>query len=135
MPTPTRTSICSAMSSSASAPTSKSPKTSGSSKTRSRACPTASIRIRAIWTTSATVTARSNIRGEFGGLGIEVTMENNLVKVMSPIDDTPASKAGILANDIITHIDGEAVEGLTLPQAVGMRGAYRLQSNGCRRSS
>jgi carboxyl-terminal processing protease len=65
-----------------------------------------------------------DIRGEFGGLGIEVTMENNMVKVMSPIDDTPASKAGILANDIITHIDGEAVEGLTLPQAVEkMRGA------------
>jgi carboxyl-terminal processing protease len=65
-----------------------------------------------------------DIRGEFGGLGIEVTMENNLVKVMSPIDDTPAARAGILANDIITHIDGEAVEGLTLPQAVEkMRGA------------
>jgi len=65
-----------------------------------------------------------DIRGEFGGLGIEVTMENNLVKVMSPIDDTPAARAGILANDIITHIDGESVEGLTLPQAVEkMRGA------------
>ena len=64
-----------------------------------------------------------DIRGEFGGLGIEVTMENNLVKVMSPIDDTPAARAGILANDIITHIDGEPVEGLTLPQAVEkMRG-------------
>ena len=65
-----------------------------------------------------------DIRGEFGGLGIEVTMENNMVKVMSPIDDTPAARAGILANDIITHIDGDAVEGLTLPQAVEkMRGA------------
>ncbi len=64
-----------------------------------------------------------DIRGEFGGLGIEVTMENNLVKVMSPIDDTPAQRAGILANDIITHIDGDAVEGLTLAQAVEkMRG-------------
>jgi carboxyl-terminal processing protease len=71
-----------------------------------------------------------DIRGEFGGLGIEVTMENNMVKVMSPIDDTPASKAGILANDIITHIDGEAVEGLTLPQAVEkMRGAVNTPIN------
>jgi carboxyl-terminal processing protease len=46
-------------------------------------------------------------RGEFGGLGIEVTQEEGLVKVVSPIDDTPASKAGILANDLITHIDAE----------------------------
>jgi carboxyl-terminal processing protease len=64
-----------------------------------------------------------DIRGEFGGLGIEVTMENNLVKVVSPIDETPAARAGILAGDIITQIDGEAVEGLTLNQAVEkMRG-------------
>jgi carboxyl-terminal processing protease len=62
-------------------------------------------------------------RGEFGGLGIEVTMEEGLLKVVSPIDDTPASKAGILANDFITFIDGEAVQGLTLNQAVDkMRG-------------
>jgi carboxyl-terminal processing protease len=62
-------------------------------------------------------------RGEFGGLGIEVTMEDGLIKVVSPIDDTPASKAGILANDIITHLDDEAVQGLTLNQAVDkMRG-------------
>lgn len=62
-------------------------------------------------------------RGEFGGLGIEVTMENGLVKVITPIDDTPAFKAGVLPNDLITHIDGEAVEGLTLGQAVDkMRG-------------
>src|SRR3569623_1065200 len=62
-------------------------------------------------------------RGEFGGLGIEVTMEDGLVKVVSPIDDTPASKAGILANDIITNLDEEAVQGLTLNQAVDkMRG-------------
>jgi carboxyl-terminal processing protease len=62
-------------------------------------------------------------RGEFGGLGIEVTMEDGLVKVVSPIDDTPASKAGILANDIITNLDDEAVQGLTLNQAVDkMRG-------------
>src|SRR6202008_2806798 len=62
-------------------------------------------------------------RGEFGGLGIEVTMEDGLIKVVSPIDDTPASRAGILANDIITHLDDEAVQGLTLNQAVEkMRG-------------
>jgi carboxyl-terminal processing protease len=62
-------------------------------------------------------------RGEFGGLGIEVTMEDGLIKVVSPIDDTPASKAGIMANDIITNLDDEAVQGLTLSQAVEkMRG-------------
>jgi carboxyl-terminal processing protease len=62
-------------------------------------------------------------RGEFGGLGIEVTMEEGLVKVVTPIDDTPASRAGLLANDIITHIDDEQVQGLTLNQAVDkMRG-------------
>src|SRR6186997_342956 len=62
-------------------------------------------------------------RGEFGGLGIEVTMEDGLVKVVTPIDETPAAKAGILANDIITQLDGEQVQGLTLNQAVEkMRG-------------
>src|SRR5262247_1888631 len=62
-------------------------------------------------------------RGEFGGLGIEVTMENGVVKVVSPIDDTPAAKAGIMANDIISHLDDEPVQGLTLNQAVEkMRG-------------
>lgn len=62
-------------------------------------------------------------KGEFGGLGIEVTMENGLVKVVSPIDDTPAAKAGILAGDYITYIDGEAVLGMTLNDAVDkMRG-------------
>ena len=63
-------------------------------------------------------------RGEFGGLGIEVTLdENGLVKVVSPIDETPAYEAGIQAGDYITHLDGEAVLGLTLPQAVEkMRG-------------
>jgi carboxyl-terminal processing protease len=62
-------------------------------------------------------------RGEFGGLGIEVTMENGLVKVVSPIDDTPAAKAGIKPNDFITHLDGDPVAGLTLPEAVEkMRG-------------
>ena len=62
-------------------------------------------------------------QGEFGGLGIEVTMENGLVKVVSPIDDTPASKAGRPARRLITHIDGEPVMGLTLSEAVEkMRG-------------
>ncbi len=62
-------------------------------------------------------------KGEFGGLGIEVTMENGLVKVVSPIDDTPASKAGVLAGDYISHIDDEPVMGLTLSDAVEkMRG-------------
>src|SRR6266545_2057917 len=62
-------------------------------------------------------------RGEFGGLGIEVTMEEGLVKVVAPIDETPAARAGILANDIITHLDDEQVHGLTLNQAVEkMRG-------------
>ena len=63
-------------------------------------------------------------RGEFGGLGIEVTMEDGLVKVVAPIDDTPAARAGILANDLITHLNDEPVQGLTLAQAVEkMRGA------------
>ena len=62
-------------------------------------------------------------RGEFGGLGIEVTMEGGLVKVVSPIDDTPAFRAGLEPNDLISHLDGEAVLGLTLAQAVErMRG-------------
>src|SRR5256712_1851256 len=62
-------------------------------------------------------------RGEFGGLGIEVTMEDGLIKVVAPIDDTPAAKAGIRAGDVITHLDDEAVQGLTLNQAVEkMRG-------------
>jgi carboxyl-terminal processing protease len=62
-------------------------------------------------------------RGEFGGLGIEVTMEDGLVKVVAPIDDTPAAKAGVMANDIISQLDDEAVQGLTLNQAVDkMRG-------------
>ncbi|GGB46476.1 peptidase S41 [Roseibium aquae] len=62
-------------------------------------------------------------RGEFGGLGIEVTMEEGLVKVVSPIDDTPAARAGVLSGDLITYIDGEQVQGLTLNEAVErMRG-------------
>jgi len=62
-------------------------------------------------------------RGEFGGLGIEVTMEDGLIKVVAPIDETPAAKAGILANDIITKLDDDQVQGMTLNQAVEkMRG-------------
>jgi carboxyl-terminal processing protease len=62
-------------------------------------------------------------RGEFGGLGIEVTMENGLVKVVSPIDDTPAFKAGLKPGDLISHLDGDQVTGLTLQEAVDkMRG-------------
>ena len=62
-------------------------------------------------------------RGEFGGLGIEVTMEKGVVKVIAPIDDTPAMRAGVKAGDLITHLDGEQVLGLTLNQAVEkMRG-------------
>jgi carboxyl-terminal processing protease len=62
-------------------------------------------------------------RGEFGGLGIEVSMENGFVKVVSPIDDTPAYRAGVKAGDYITHLDGEQVLGLTLNEAVDkMRG-------------
>ncbi len=62
-------------------------------------------------------------KGEFGGLGIEVTMENGVVKVVAPIDDTPAARAGIMTNDLITKLDGEQVQGLTLNEAVDkMRG-------------
>ena len=66
---------------------------------------------------------RVQTRGEFGGLGIEVTQEEGFVKVVSPIDDTPADKAGMQAGDFITHVDGESVLGLGLDQAVDlMRG-------------
>ncbi len=69
---------------------------------------------------------RVQTKGEFGGLGIEVTMENGFVKVVSPIDDTPAFRAGIEAGDLITHLDTEAVLGLTLNEAVErMRGPVK----------
>src|SRR3982074_3401334 len=61
---------------------------------------------------------QENTHGEFGGLGIEVMMEDGLVKVVAPMADTPPAKAGIMSGDLITHINGEAVEGLTLEQAV-----------------
>jgi carboxyl-terminal processing protease len=63
-------------------------------------------------------------RGEFGGLGIEVTQEGGYIKVISPIDDTPASRAGVKAGDLITQLDGQTVQGLSLNDAVDkMRGA------------
>src|SRR5262245_20289102 len=66
---------------------------------------------------------QAQTRGEFGSLGIEVTMEDGLIKVVAPIDETPAAKAGVMANDIITHLDDEPVQGLTLNHAVEkMRG-------------
>ena len=62
-------------------------------------------------------------KGEFGGLGIEVTIEEGFVKVIAPIDDTPASKAGIVSGDLITHIDGDSILGMSLSDAVSlMRG-------------
>ena len=66
---------------------------------------------------------RVQTRGEFGGLGIEVTQEEGFVRVVSPIDDTPADAAGIESGDFITHVDGESILGLTLDEAVDlMRG-------------
>ena len=66
---------------------------------------------------------RVQTRGEFGGLGIEVTQEEGFVKVVSPIDDTPAHAAGVLAGDFITHVDGDSLLGMSLDEAVEkMRG-------------
>ncbi len=66
---------------------------------------------------------REDISGQFGGLGVEIMMEDQLIKVVSPIDDTPAARAGILANDLIVEIDGEPVQGMTQDEAVDkMRG-------------
>ena len=62
-------------------------------------------------------------KGQFGGLGIEITLENNLIKVVSPIEDTPAYRSGIEAGDLITHLDGDPVSGMSLSQSVHrMRG-------------
>jgi carboxyl-terminal processing protease len=73
--------------------------------------------------TKANEDMQRTTRGVFGGLGIEVMMEDGLVKVMSPFDDSPAAQAGIMANDLITHINGDQVQGMTLNQAVDkMRG-------------
>jgi len=69
-------------------------------------------------------------RGEFGGLGIEVTMEKGVIKVVAPIDDTPADKAGLLSGDFITHLDEEQIQGLTLQDAVEkMRGPVNTPIN------
>ncbi|WP_166639005.1 S41 family peptidase [Maritalea mobilis] len=63
---------------------------------------------------------REDTQGTFGGLGIEVQMEDEVIKVISPIDDTPAAEAGVLANDYIVELDGEPVRGKTLDEAVDM---------------
>jgi carboxyl-terminal processing protease len=69
---------------------------------------------------------QTTLKGKFAGLGMEVTVEDGLIKVISPIADTPAARAGILSGDIISQVDGEAVQGLTLSQAVAkMRGAVK----------
>ena len=66
---------------------------------------------------------QTQTRGSFGGLGIEVGQEDGLVKVISPIDDTPAAEAGVQAGDFITHVNGESLMGLGLDEAVEkMRG-------------
>ncbi len=73
---------------------------------------------------------RTQTRGEFGGLGIEVTQEDGFVKVVSPMDGTPAAEAGIEAGDFITHVDGESLMGLTLDDAVElMRGPVGSEIN------
>src|SRR5690606_8642953 len=66
---------------------------------------------------------REAISGQFGGLGVEIIMEDQLIKVVSPIDDTPAARAGILSNALIVEIDGQQVQGMTQDEAVEkMRG-------------
>ncbi|KKB08285.1 peptidase S41 [Devosia chinhatensis] len=71
---------------------------------------------------------REDISGQFGGLGVEIMMEDQLIKVVSPIDDTPAARAGILANDLIVQIDGQQVQGMTQDEAVDkMRGPVGTQ--------
>src|SRR5258708_30400372 len=68
--------------------------------------------------------------GEFGGLGLEVTMEDGFVKLVAPIDDTPASKAGIMSGDGITTIDDQAIQGPTLDQTVNkMNGPPNSQTH------
>ena len=61
---------------------------------------------------------REETEGEFGGLGIEVTMENGFIKIITPIDDTPAAKAGVMPGDYITHINGESIQGRSLQESV-----------------
>jgi carboxyl-terminal processing protease len=72
---------------------------------------------------------REITQGEFGGLGIEVTMEDGLIKVVAPMDGTPAARAGILSGDLVTQIDDDAVQGLTLEQAVNrMKGPVNTKT-------
>jgi carboxyl-terminal processing protease len=72
---------------------------------------------------------RETTSGEFGGLGLEVMMEDGLIKVVAPIDDTPAAKAGIRSGDLITEVDGEAIDGLSLEQAVNkMKGPINTKT-------
>jgi carboxyl-terminal processing protease len=71
---------------------------------------------------------KAEATGKFGGLGLEVTMENGVLKVIAPLDDTPAAHAGILANDLVTHLDGEEVLGMTINEAIDkMRGKINTQ--------
>src|SRR3546814_5475060 len=73
--------------------------------------------------TEAVAELQESTSGEFGGLGIEVGIEDGVIKVVSPIDDTPASKAGIEAGDLIVKIDGQPTKGLSMMDAIGkMRG-------------
>ena len=92
---------------------------------RSTACCRRSIRIRATWTPSAFATCRTQTKGEFGGLGIEVTQEDGLIKVVTPIDDTPAAKAGMhVRRSSSPRSTTIPTQGMTLDQAVDkMRGA------------
>jgi len=72
---------------------------------------------------------RETTSGEFGGLGIEVTMEDGLIKVVAPMDGTPAAKAGVMSGDLVTQIDDDAVQGLTLEQAVNkMKGPVNTKT-------
>ena len=84
-----------------------------------------SIRIPRYMDAKAFRDMQTQTRGAFGGLGIEVTMEDGLLKVVSPIDDAPADKAGILANDVIVSIDDQPVQGLTLNRGGRRRCAVR----------
>ena len=131
IPTSTSSSTFSATCSTGFAPiTSKRRRTNCSSRTPSTACSPASIPHSSYMNAKRFQEMQVQTRGEFGGLGIEVTMENGVVKVISPIDDTPASKAGVLAGDLIVEIDGQQVQGLTLEQAVDkMRGKVNTPIN------
>ena len=93
-------------------------KTRSSSPKPSTACLPASTRIPPTWTLEAFKDLQVGTQGEFGGLGIEVGMEDGFVKVVSPIEDTPAFLAGIKSGDLIIKLDDTPVKGLTLNDAV-----------------